>query len=123
MSQVAQSVSCLTRDWAARVQSLAEAKDFPSILCILASSGDPASYPVDTGDPFSGMEVWPERDTDHSLPSSSKVGQKWVGAIPPVSPHASTLCSGTALCYEMEVSSAHVYIVVAGWASEPVWAW
>jgi hypothetical protein len=47
---VAQSIQCLTTDWVTGVQSLAEAKDFFSSLCVQTSSEDhPASYTMVTG--------------------------------------------------------------------------
>jgi hypothetical protein len=43
-------------DWVIRVQSSAEAKDFPCSLCVQTSSGaNPASYPMGAGGPFPGI--------------------------------------------------------------------
>jgi hypothetical protein len=47
---------------------------FSSNLYIQTSSGaHPASFPVDTGDPFFGGKARPGRDADHSLPHSAEV--------------------------------------------------
>jgi hypothetical protein len=49
-SPVAQSVQCLTTDWADGVRSPTEAEDFPSTLCVQTGSGaHPASCTVGTG--------------------------------------------------------------------------
>jgi hypothetical protein len=50
------------------------AEDFSSSPCIQTGSGaHPASYPMSTGGPFPGSKARPERDADHSPPSSAKV--------------------------------------------------
>jgi hypothetical protein len=59
---------------AIEVQSLAEARDFSSNLCVQTGFGaQPASYPLGTGGPFPGHKARPGRDADHSPPSSAKV--------------------------------------------------
>jgi hypothetical protein len=64
-------------DRAIEVQSLAEAKDFPSSLCVQTGSGaHPASCTVGTGGPIPGAKARPGRDADHSLPSSANVKNK-----------------------------------------------
>jgi len=61
-------------DRAIKVRSLAEAKGFSSSLCVQTDSGaHPASCTVGTGGPFSGAKARPERDADHSPPSSVEV--------------------------------------------------
>jgi hypothetical protein len=56
------------------VQSLAEAKDFSSNLCVQISSvAHPASCTMGTGGPFPRAKAWPGLDTDHSPPSSAEV--------------------------------------------------
>jgi hypothetical protein len=51
-----------------------EISRFSSSLCVQTTSGvHPASYPTDTGGPFPGDKVRPERDADHSSPSSAEV--------------------------------------------------
>jgi hypothetical protein len=56
------------------VQSLTEAEDFSSSLCIQTGSGaNPASCPVGTGGSFPGGKARPRRDADHSPPSSAEV--------------------------------------------------
>jgi hypothetical protein len=74
VSQVAQSVWCLTTDWTVGVRSPPEVEDFSSNLCVQTSSGaHPASYTVGTGGSFPRGEVWPGRDADHSPPSGAEV--------------------------------------------------
>jgi hypothetical protein len=51
-----------------------EVKDFSSTFCAQTSSeAHPASYPVGTRGPFPGDKARPERDADHSPPSSAEV--------------------------------------------------
>jgi hypothetical protein len=48
--------------------------DFFSSPCVQTGSGaNPASYPMDTGDPFPGGKARPGRDADHSPPSPWRV--------------------------------------------------
>jgi hypothetical protein len=61
-------------DWTARVLSPTEAEVFSSNLCFQTGSGaHPASYTVGTGGSFPGGKQRPERDADHSLPSSAEI--------------------------------------------------
>jgi hypothetical protein len=61
-------------NWAIRVRSLAEAKDFSSSLYVQTGPGaHPAPYPVGTRGPSPGHKVQLERDADHSPPSSAEV--------------------------------------------------
>jgi hypothetical protein len=61
-------------DRAFEVRSPAQAKDFSSILCVQTGSGaHPASCTMGTGGPFLGVKARPERDADHSLPSTAEV--------------------------------------------------
>jgi hypothetical protein len=61
-------------DWAIRVRSPAEVKDFSSSLCVQTGSGaHPASCPVGTECPFARGSAQLGRDADHSPPSSAKV--------------------------------------------------
>jgi hypothetical protein len=62
-------------DRAIRVRSPAGAKDFSSSLFVQTSSGaHPASCTMCTGGPFpGGVKARPERDADHSPPSSAEV--------------------------------------------------
>jgi hypothetical protein len=70
----AQSVQCLTTDWAAGVRSPTEAEDFSSNLCVQTGSGAHwASYTMGTGGSFPGGKARPGRDADHSPPSSAEV--------------------------------------------------
>jgi hypothetical protein len=56
------------------VQSLTEAEDFPSPLCVQTGSGThPAFCTVGTGSSFPGGKARPGRDADHSPPSSVEV--------------------------------------------------
>jgi hypothetical protein len=65
-------------------------KDFSSSLCVQTSPvAHPTSCPMGTGVPFPGSKERPERDADHSLPSSAEVISS--------RPCASMGCSGTAL--------------------------
>jgi hypothetical protein len=58
----------------ARVQSLAEAKDFSSSLCVQSSSeAHPVSYTVVTEGPLTGSKTQPGHDADHSPPPSAEV--------------------------------------------------
>jgi hypothetical protein len=71
---VAQSVQCLTTDWTTGVQSLTEAEDFSSSLCIQTGSGaHPASCKMGTGGPFPRGKARSGCDDDHSQPSSAEV--------------------------------------------------
>jgi hypothetical protein len=61
-------------DRAIGVRYPAGAEDFTSILCVQTSSGaHPASCTMGTGGPFPGGKARPERDADHSPPSSAEV--------------------------------------------------
>jgi hypothetical protein len=61
-------------DRAIGVRSLAEAKDFSSILCVQTVSGaHPHSSPMGTGGPLPGDKARPGRDADNSPPSSAEV--------------------------------------------------
>jgi hypothetical protein len=56
------------------VRSPTEAKNFSSSLCVQIDTGaHPASYPMGAVSPFPGAKARPERDADHSPPSSSEV--------------------------------------------------
>jgi hypothetical protein len=83
-------------DRAIEVRSPAGVKDFSSNLCVQTGSGShPASCTMGTGGPFPGGKARPGRDADHS---PHLVPRSWiVGAIPPLPPSASMVCSGTAL--------------------------
>jgi hypothetical protein len=55
-------------------RSPTEAEDFSSNLCVQTGSGaHPASCTVGTGGYFRGGKARPERDADHSPPSSAVV--------------------------------------------------
>jgi hypothetical protein len=57
-----------------RVESLAEAKDFSSSLCVQTSSDThPASCIMGARGPFPGDKGWPGHDADHSPPSSTEL--------------------------------------------------
>jgi hypothetical protein len=57
-----------------QVRSPTVAEDFSSSPCVQTGSGaHPASYPMDTGGLFPGGKTRPERDADHSPPSSAEV--------------------------------------------------
>jgi hypothetical protein len=61
-------------DRAIEVRSPAGGKDFSSSLCVQTGTGaHPASCTMGTGGPFPGGEARPERDADHSPPSSAEV--------------------------------------------------
>jgi hypothetical protein len=61
-------------DWAIELRSPAKAKSFSCNLCVQTGSGaHPASCTMGTGGPFLGGKSWPERDADHSTPSSDEV--------------------------------------------------
>jgi hypothetical protein len=61
-------------DRAIQVRSPAEAKYFPSSLCVEIGSGaHPASCAMGTGGPFHGGKARPGRDADHSPLSSAEV--------------------------------------------------
>jgi hypothetical protein len=73
-ARVAQSVQCLTTNWATGFRSLAGAKNFSSSICVQTGSGvHPCPYLMGTGGPFSGGKASLGHDTDHSPPSSAKV--------------------------------------------------
>jgi hypothetical protein len=56
------------------VRTPAGAKDLSSILSVQTGSGaHPASCPMGTEGPFPGGKARPERDADHSPPSSAEV--------------------------------------------------
>jgi hypothetical protein len=58
---------CGLDDRAIEVRSLAEAKEFSSILCVqTGSEAHPASCTMGTGGPFPGDKARPGRDADHS---------------------------------------------------------
>jgi hypothetical protein len=83
-------------DRAIEVRSPAETKDFSSNLCVQTGSGaHPASCTVGTRGSFPEDKTRPGRDADHSPPSSDEV----VGAISPLLPSASIMCSGTTLSF------------------------
>jgi hypothetical protein len=57
-----------------RVQSLTQADDFSSNLCVQTGSGaHPASYTMTTGGSFPGGKARPGRDADHSPTSSAEL--------------------------------------------------
>jgi hypothetical protein len=61
-------------DRAIGVRSPAGAENFSASLCVQTGSGaHPASCTMDTGGPFPGGKARPERDADHSPPSSAEV--------------------------------------------------
>jgi hypothetical protein len=61
-------------DQAIEVQSLAEAKNFSSNLCVQTGSGaHPAPCPMGIRGPFPRNKARPRRDADHSLLSSAEV--------------------------------------------------
>jgi hypothetical protein len=63
-----------TKIWMSEIQSLAEAKDFSSSLCVQSSSeAHPASYHMCTGGCFPRGKAWPGHNTEHSPPSSAEV--------------------------------------------------
>jgi hypothetical protein len=71
---IAQSVQCLTTDWTTGVRSSTRAEDFSSSLYVQTCFGaHPASCTMGTGGPFPGGKARPERDADHSPPSSADV--------------------------------------------------
>jgi hypothetical protein len=70
---VAQAGNCLTTGWTIGVRSPTGAEEFSSSLCVQTGSAHPASYPMDTGGHFPGGKARPERDADHSPPSSAEV--------------------------------------------------
>jgi hypothetical protein len=60
-------------DRAIEVQSLAEAADFSSSLCVQTGcEAHPVSYPVDTGGPFPGGKARLGRDDELSPPFSAE---------------------------------------------------
>jgi hypothetical protein len=66
--------SVLTTNWTAGVRSPTEAEDFSSSLYVQTGSGaHPTFYTVGTGGSFPGGKARPERDADHSSPSSAEV--------------------------------------------------
>jgi hypothetical protein len=55
------------------VRSPTRVEDFSSSPCVqTGSEAHPASYPMGTGGPFSGVKARPGRDADHSPPSSGR---------------------------------------------------
>jgi hypothetical protein len=61
-------------DRAIGVRSWPRVKDFSSILCVQTGSGaHPASCTMGTGGTFPGGRERPDRDADHSPPSSAEV--------------------------------------------------
>jgi hypothetical protein len=77
VSQVAQSVQCLTMDLTtgkSRFDPRQRRKDFSTILCDQTGSGaHPVSCTVGTGGPFFGAKALPGRVADHSPPSNAEV--------------------------------------------------
>jgi hypothetical protein len=72
---VAQSVQCLTTDWKTGIRSPTD--DSSSSLYVQTGfEAYPASYTMGTGGPFPGGKAQPERDADHSHPSSAEVKNK-----------------------------------------------
>jgi hypothetical protein len=70
----AQSVYCLTRDWTSGIRSAAETNYCSLSLCAQTSyEAHPASYKMGTGGPFTEGQARPERDADHSPPSSAEI--------------------------------------------------
>jgi hypothetical protein len=57
-------------DWVNGVRSPAEAKDFPSSLCVQTGS---EAHPMGTRGPFSRGKAQLGRDADHLPPSSAEV--------------------------------------------------
>jgi hypothetical protein len=61
-------------DQAIKVQSVAEARDSSSSLCVQTGLGaHPASCTMRTQGPFPGGKTWPGHDTDHSSLFSDEV--------------------------------------------------
>jgi hypothetical protein len=61
-------------DRAIGVRFPARTKDFSCSLCAqTGSEANPASCTIGTGGPFPGGKARPERDADHSPPSSAEV--------------------------------------------------
>jgi hypothetical protein len=75
MSQVSQSVQCLTMDWAAGVRTPTEVEDFSSNLCLALGPTQPPIQWV-AGSSFPRDKARPERDADHSPPSSADVKEE-----------------------------------------------
>jgi hypothetical protein len=93
-------------NWAIEVRSLAEAKDFSSILCVQTGSGvHSASCAMGTEGIFPGGKVRPGRDADHS---PHLVPTWWMSrsytSFPPALPH---VCCGTVLPKFREHSEDH----------------
>jgi hypothetical protein len=64
----------MTVGWTAGVRSPIEAENFSSSFCVQTGSGaHPSFYSVGIGDYFPGGKRQPERDADHSPPSSAEV--------------------------------------------------
>jgi hypothetical protein len=72
---VAESVSSVTMDWTARVQSLTGRDDFSSSFCIQTGSG--AHPEVGARGFFPGGKAWPGCDADHSPASSAEVKKEY----------------------------------------------
>jgi hypothetical protein len=82
-------------DQAVGVQSLAEAKDFPSNLCVQTSSGaHPASCPMRTVVPFPSGKTQLGSDVDHSPASNAEGKNEWELYLLP--PSSSMACHGIA---------------------------
>jgi hypothetical protein len=79
------------------VGSPAGAKDFSSNLCgQTGSRAHPASCTMGTTGPFPGGKARPERDADHSLPSSAQVKNEELYLL---SPQAPPWCVAGLLCF------------------------
>jgi hypothetical protein len=80
MSRVAQSLQCLATGWTtgrSRFDPRQMRKYFSSSLCVQTGSGaHPVFCTMGTGGPFPGAKERPERDADHSPPSSAEVKNK-----------------------------------------------
>jgi hypothetical protein len=88
VSEVAQSVLCVTTDWTNGVRSPSEAKDFSSSLSTqTGSEAHPASCPMGTVCPFPGAKARPGRDADHSphLVQRSRISRSYTSSPPCVS--------------------------------------
>jgi hypothetical protein len=75
MPHAASAMSCMIyHNSISGVRSPTEAQGFSSNLCVqTGSAAHPASCTVGTGGSFPGGKARPERDADHSPPSSAEV--------------------------------------------------
>jgi hypothetical protein len=77
VSRVAQSVYCLATGWTTgrlRFDHRQRRKDFSSSLLVQTDTGaHPTCCAMGTGVPFPRAKARPERDADHSPPSSAQV--------------------------------------------------